>query len=201
MSSHAYTHYPGQGCPGTPPVGPTQRARTMSCASCPGVPATPPRYDQGCPLPRPGNFGGWPKTGQPVHAATHAVARHARGWCSGPGYLPGCPNSWGFSITQPLPPPCAYRRKIRAFVADPHTRQVCAWLVFGPRLPRLVEPGNPPPGHLSVSGFSLYISTGSWLGYSCWGIFVWPAQPCPNRCPLSCRCHRSNGYPKPTQDR
>ena len=135
MSRQAYTHYRVQGCLGRPPVSVAPQGRTLSTATCPGAPATPPRYGQGCPLPCPANFGGWAKTGHPVHASTHAAARHTPGWCTGPGYPPGCPGVGGFSITEPLPPPCVCRRKIRAFVADPRTCQVCAWLVANPRLP------------------------------------------------------------------
>jgi hypothetical protein len=130
-----YTHCPVQGCLGRHPVSVASQGRTLSTAACPGAPATPPRYGQGCPLPCPANFGGWAKTGHPVHASTDAVARHTPGWCTGPGYLPGCPDVGGFSITQPLPPPCVCRRQIRAFVADPRTRQVCAWLVAHPATP------------------------------------------------------------------
>jgi hypothetical protein len=51
---------------------------------------------------------------------------------------------------------------------------------------------------LSVQGNCLYISLPRWLAYFCVGVPCPPnlGHPCPNRCPLSCRCHGSNGHPK-----
>ena len=53
-------------------------------------------------------------------------------------------------------------------------------------------------GWLSVQGNCLYISRRNWLGYFCVGVPCPPhlGHPCPNRCPLSCRCHGSNDHPK-----
>jgi hypothetical protein len=204
-----YTHCPVQGCLGRHPVSVASQGRTLSTAACPGAPATPPRYGQGCPHPARPILGGGPKLGTlstllPMPSLDTRLAG-VRAPATYQGAL-----MLGASVS---PNPChrlacAGAKLGHLWLTHAPARCAHGWLrtrlpPARPSLSSLIYAGNPPTRLPRVCCVFVCISLAApgWgipVGQFSWGIFVWPAHPCPNRCPLSCRCHRSNGLqPRP----